>query len=108
MNQKYVCFNCHTEFFIDDLVDNFDGICDECGCPLKKVEGDTFKYSSIIADNKYQKDLQIMIHGVKTWGVDKIWHNIEKVKDVRNRVKERGLFFKALEILHQKFELWED
>jgi len=107
MNEKYICPQCHTEYTIKYLDDNFDGVCDDCLCPLKKVEGDTFKYSSIIADNKYQKDLQIMIQGVKIWGVDKIFHNIEKVKDVRNRVKERGLFFKALEILHQKFELWE-
>jgi PHP family Zn ribbon phosphoesterase len=108
MQEKWRCINCKTEYTIEDLEDNFDGICDDCGGFLEKVgEHTNFKYTHAIQKNKYQESLQIMIQGIKMGGQDKIWHNVELVKDVNNRIKERSLFFKSLEILNQKFELWE-
>jgi hypothetical protein len=48
-----------------------------------------------------------MINELRNYPMESLWHNIEKSKDPKARLKFRGYFFKALKALGKQFELWE-
>ena len=108
MDELYICPSCGIQYTLDDLEDNDDGICEFCGCPLESACG--------FAPHSYVKplgqanngELNIMLHNLKNYPMDDVWHEIELVKNWQERVKRRPYFFKALKILGKKFELWDN
>jgi hypothetical protein len=107
MDELYVCPSCGIQYTLDDLEDNDDGVCIYCGCPLESSCG--FEdYSYIKSLGQDNNELNIMLYNLKTYLMDNVWHEIESLKNWKERVKRRGYFFRALKILGKKFELWDN
>jgi hypothetical protein len=108
MDELYICPSCGMQYTLDDLEDNDDGICIYCGCPLESSCGFEF-YSNLVSLGQDNKDeLNIMLYKLRNYFMDDVWYNIELLKNVKDRIRERRLFFEALKILDKKFELRED
>jgi len=107
MNKEYICTGCGALYTIEDLEDNYDGTCFYCDCPLVLLEkGKTFSYLHPL--NEENIEVNKIINELQHCSIDSIWHNIEKLKDQKTRLKFRGYFFKALKASGKSFELWED
>jgi hypothetical protein len=52
-------------------------------------------------------ELNLMADNLRVYPIDDVWHSVELLKNVKDRVRERKLFFEALKLLGKKFELWE-
>ncbi len=96
MNQ-YVCVNCNALYNESELENNIDGTCDWCGYPLE-----IFKSESPTIENK---DLNTMVYQLQHYSQKEIWSNIELLRDAFERIKERKIFFKALQMLHKNFSI---
>jgi hypothetical protein len=113
MDGDYICPNCQTLYTLEGLKDNEDGICLWCGCPLESLHGETFFNMQTLGQepNNYpfkNRELNLMVTNLRVYPIDDVWHSVELLKNVKDRIKERKLFFEALIINGQKFELWED
>jgi hypothetical protein len=51
------------------------------------------------------RELSAMIYNLRVYHMEDVWHSIELLKKVRDRARERKLFFEALKILGKKFDL---
>ena len=108
MDELYICPSCGGQYTLEDLEDNDDGICPSCGCPLESACGfESYSHLKSLgqADNG---ELDIMLYNLRSYPMDNIWHEIELLKNWKERLKERAVFFEALKRLNKKFELRED
>jgi len=106
MDEIYICLSCGIQYTLDDLEDNDDGTCPECGCPLESSCNDAY-LPHVLRQEECDKELNCMIHDLKVYTEKDIWRDIEVLTNAKLRLKKRGQFFKALKILNKKFELWE-
>jgi len=107
MDELYVCPFCGTQYTLDNLEDNYDGICIYCGCPLESACGfESYSHVKSLGQNN-NGELNIMLRNLRSYPMDNVWHEIELLKNCKERIKGRLLFFEALKILGKKFELWE-
>jgi hypothetical protein len=108
MDELYICPSCGMQYTLDDLEDNDDGICPSCGCPLESSCGfESYSYVKPLVQGN-NGELNTMLDNLKNYPMDEIWHEIELLKNWKERVKGRTLFFKALKILGKEFELWDN
>lgn len=109
MSGDYICPNCGTLYTLEDLEDNEDGTCMWCACPLESLHCETFYNKKTLGKEQpsTNRELNNMIYNLRVYPMDDVWHSIELLKKVKDRVWERKLFFEALKILGKKFELWE-
>jgi predicted amidophosphoribosyltransferase len=107
MDEIYICPSCGIQYTLDDLEDNDDGTCPECGCPLESSCNDAYSNMKSLQPEEYDKELSRMIQDLKVRNAEDVWHNIEVLTNAKTRAKRREQFFKALKILNKKFELWE-
>jgi len=103
-NNVWICPNCNSMFHEEQLEDNEDGLCEFCETPLQPLHAET--YTPI--NKEENQPLNNMIYNLKVYPIQEIWHSIELLKDWKNRIEERKLFFRALKLLNKKFELWNE
>ena len=112
MDGDYICPNCQMLYTLEGLEENEDGVCIWCGCPLESLHGETFFNMKTLGQEQAtyaspNSELNNMIYNLKVYSIDAVWHSIELLKMVKDRVRERALFFEALKILGKSFEFWE-
>ena len=113
MNLDYICPHCNAIYREKDLANNDDGICIYCGTPLQALEVDPY-FPACDCDTHKPKyfstnpKLNNMLKNLQMYPMNEVWHSIELLKKVKDRIEERKLFFEALKKLNKKFELWEE